>query len=71
MPAAPAPAHQLGCSLEGPRKEAINSRQNQIGFFVGEANRLKYAQNSRVTISRLPAELLSEVFLYVVESSYG
>jgi hypothetical protein len=29
---------------------------------------LRYTQNSRVAISRLPAELLSDVFLYVVDS---
>ncbi|KAF9647225.1 hypothetical protein BDM02DRAFT_3188147 [Thelephora ganbajun] len=53
--------------LEGPRKEAIDSLQKQIDFHIGEANRLRYAQNSHVAISQLPAELLSGVFLYVVE----
>ncbi|KAF9642828.1 hypothetical protein BDM02DRAFT_3124129 [Thelephora ganbajun] len=53
--------------LEGPRKEAIDSLQKQINFYLGEANRLRYAQNSHVAISQLPAELLSGVFLYVVE----
>jgi len=57
-----------GCSLEGPRKDAIDSLQKQIDFYVGETSRLRYAQNSHVLISRLPAELLSDVFLYVVET---
>jgi len=29
---------------------------------------LKYAQNSHIPVSRLPAELLSDVFLYIVEA---
>lgn len=54
--------------VDGPPKEAIESLQNQIDFHVGEANRLRYAQNLHVAVSRLPAELLVEAFLYVVES---
>ena len=68
MTAAPAQTHRPGSSLQGPRKDAIDSLQKRIDFFIGEANRLRYAQNSHVVISRLPAELLSDVFLYVVES---
>ena len=56
------------CSLEGPRKAAIESLQKQIDPLIREASRLRYAQNSHVGISRLPAELLSDAFLYVVES---
>ena len=33
-----------------------------------EVNRLKHIQNSHAAISRLPAEPLSDVFLYVVEA---
>lgn len=54
--------------VDGPSKHAIDSLQKQIDFHVGEANRLKYAQNLHIAISRLPAELLAEVFLYIVES---
>ena len=57
------------CSpADGTRKNAIESLQKQIDFHVGEANRLRYAQNARVPVSRLPSELLSDVFLYIVES---
>jgi len=35
---------------------------------MGEAYRLRYTQNSYAVVSRLPEELLAEVFLYVVES---
>ena len=58
----------MGCSLEGPRKDTIDSLQKQIDFYIAEAHRLRYVQNSHVAISRLPAELLSDVFLYVVET---
>jgi hypothetical protein len=55
-------------SLEGPRKDAIDVLQKQIEFHLGEINKLRAAQNSHVYISGMPAELLSEAFLYVVES---
>jgi len=54
-------------SFDGPRKDTIESLQKQIDFHVVEANRLKYVRNSHVAVSLLPPELLSEVFLYVVE----
>lgn len=52
----------------GPHKDTIDSLQKQIYFYAGETHRLKYAQNSHVPVSRLQAELLSDVFLYLVES---
>ena len=55
-------------SLDGPREAAIKSFQKQIDFHTGETRRLRYAQNSQLAISRLPAELLSGAFLYVVEA---
>ena len=45
----------------------IDSLQKQTDFSIGEAIRPRCAPNSRIPISRLPAELLSDVFLYVVE----
>ena len=51
--------------IEGSRKDAIDPLQKRIDW---EANRARYAQNSHVDISLLPVELLSDVFLYVVES---
>ena len=68
MPAVPTQAHRARYSLEGPPKDAIDSLQKQIDLLVVEASRLRYAQNSHVAISRLPAELLSDAFLYVIES---
>ena len=56
-------------SLESPRKIAIDAVQNQIDLYFKEINKLRSVQNSHVPISGLPAELLSEVFLYIVESS--
>ena len=53
---------------DGPRKNAIESLQKQIEFHVGEAHRLRYVQNSHAVVSRLPEELLAEVFPYIVES---
>ena len=55
-------------SLHGPHKDTIDSLQQQIDFHVGEASRLRYARNSYVAVSSLQPELLSEVFLYLVES---
>lgn len=46
----------------------IASLQKQIDFHFSEAYRLRTVQNSHVAISRLPAELLSDVFLYVIET---
>ena len=46
----------------------IFSLQKQIDVHILEANRLRYARNSHVAISRLPAELLSNAFLYIVEA---
>jgi len=56
-------------SLKGPRKNAIDVLEKQIEFHLGEINKLRLAQNSHVPISGLPAELLTEAFLYVVESN--
>ena len=57
-------------SLNGLHKETIDSLQKQIDFHVGETNRLRYALNLYVpSVSRLLTELLSEVFLHVVQSS--
>ena len=44
------------------------TRSNPFGnryVYIEETNRLKYAQNSHIAVSRLPAEM---VFLYVVDS---
>ena len=45
----------------------IDSIQKQIDFYVRETIRLRCTQNSHLAISLLPAELLSDVFLYLVE----
>ena len=55
-------------SLDGPRKNAIDALQERIEFHLKEAIQLRSAQNSDVPVSGLPAELLSEVFLCIVES---
>lgn len=54
---------------DGPRKNAIESLQKQIDVHLAEANRLRHAQNSHTSVSRLPAELFPEAFLHIVESS--
>ena len=64
----PSSLTRLLYSLKGPHKVAIDAIQKQIDLRSKETNELKSTQNSHVPISRLPAELLSEVFLYVVES---
>jgi len=46
----------------------IGGLQNQIDLYFNEINKLRSTQNSHVPVSGLPAELLSEVFLYIVES---
>ena len=56
---------QTSCRLEGPHRDAIDPLQKRIDR---EPNRSRHAQNVHVAISRLPVELLSDVFLYVVES---
>lgn len=66
-----AQTHASGCSLEGPRKNVIDVLQKRLDFYTAKSNRLRYAQNSHVPISRLPAETLSEVFLSLVESGIG
>lgn len=66
-----AQTHRPDRSLEGPRKDAIDPLQQQLDLYVAEANRLRYAQNLHVAISSLPAELLSDAFLYIVESGIG
>ena len=63
-----AETHGLGCSLERPRKDRIAPIQKQIDFHIAEAYRLRSIRNSHVAISQLPAELLSDVFLYIVET---
>ena len=55
-------------SLGIPRKKSIDALQKHIDLYFKEINKLRSTQNSRVPISGLPAELLSEVFLYLVES---
>ena len=55
-------------SIEGPHKIAIDALQKQIDLRFKEINELRSTQNSHVPVSRLPAELLSQVFLYIVES---
>ena len=55
-------------SLEGPRKNTINALEKQIQVYFREIFRLRSAQNSNVPIFDLPAELLSEVFLCIIES---
>jgi hypothetical protein len=55
-------------SSDGPHKNAFDALQTQIEFHFGEINKLRRAQNTRAPISRLPAELLSEVFRCVVTS---
>ena len=68
-PTIPADAHAQSYSLEGPCKDAINAMQKQIDVHFEEINKLRSAQNTYVPVSRLPAEILSEVFLCIVESS--
>ena len=46
----------------------IDAIQKQIDIRFEEINKLRSTQNSHVPISGLPAELLSEVFLCIVES---
>ena len=58
----------LGSPANGPGEYAVQSLQNQIDFHVGEAHWLRYAQNSHATVSRLPPEFSSEVFLHIIES---
>lgn len=53
---------------DGPSKNAFESLQKQIDFHMGESYRLRRAQNSYAIVSRLPEELLAEVFSYIVES---
>ena len=53
---------------DGPRKDAVESLQKQIDYYVGETYRLRSARNSHAPVSRLPAELLTEAFLQIVES---
>ena len=60
--------YRPGCSLTRPREDKIASLQKQIDFHTAEAHRLRSVQNSHVAISQLPAELLSNVFLYIVET---
>ena len=55
-------------SPDGPHKHTIDSFQDRIDYHVREANRLRYARNSHVAVSRLLTELLSEVFFLVVRS---
>ena len=55
-------------SLEGPCKIAIEALQKQIDLHFKEINKLRSTQNFHIPVSRLPAELLSEVFLYIVET---
>ena len=56
------------CSpADGPRKQ-VESLQKRIDFYIEETCRLRSAQNSHASISRLHAEVLGEVFLHVVES---
>jgi len=54
--------------LERPRKDAIDALRKQTNSYAAERNRLRYVQDSHVAISRLPPELLSEVFLCLVDS---
>ena len=56
-------------SLEGPRKDVIDAMQKQIDVHLEEINKQRSIQNSQVPVSGLPAELLSEVFRCIVESS--
>ncbi|KAF9647224.1 hypothetical protein BDM02DRAFT_3261806 [Thelephora ganbajun] len=57
------------CNLNGPRKDAIDALREQIDSHFREIDNRRSAQNSHVPISGLPLELLSEVFLCIVESS--
>ena len=68
MPSALTQVDASGCSLKGPRKDAIDALQKQIDSYAVATGKLRSAQNSHVAISRLPVELLSEVFLCIVES---
>ena len=56
-------------SLEGPRKDATDANQKQLDIHFKEIKKLRSAQNSHVPVSGLPAEVLSEVFLCIVESA--
>jgi len=53
-------------SLRGPRKVAVDALRRQIRRHSREIIKLRSAHNTHVPISGLPAELLSEVFLYIV-----
>jgi len=53
-------------SLTGPRKIAVDTLRRQMQHHFREIIKLRTAHNTHVPISGLPAELLSEVFLYVV-----
>ena len=56
-------------SLKGPCKDTIDAINKQMDVHFEEIRKLRSAHNSHVPVSRLPAELLSEVFLCIVESS--
>ena len=56
-------------SSDGPHKNAFDALQAQIEFHFGEINKLRHVQNTHAPISRLPAELLSEIFRCVVTSA--
>ena len=60
------PSSQQRCSLEGEHKDVVDSLQKD--FRIGEAGQLEYAQDPRIAVFQLPAEILSDVFLYLVES---
>ena len=68
LPGPGPPRFTRPCSLD---TGAIDAPQQQTDFYAAESNQLRYAQNSLVTISRLPPELLSEVFLCLVDSGVG
>ena len=55
-------------SLSSPRRTAIDGLQKRIDLHFEEINKLRSAQNSYAPVFGLPAELLSEGFLYTVES---
>ena len=49
-------------------KNEIESLHKQIDSHFGEIIRLRYAHNLHAAVSNLPTELLTEVFLHIIES---
>lgn len=59
----------LFSTVVGQHRTETKSLQKQADFRVGEADRSIYTTNPDAAVSRLPAELLAEIFLFVIESA--